>query len=75
MIGGQHIVLADTPNNEVRLGAVVPEAGIEPAWLKPADFKGAALPSLINVLQLCVRQIVGGLASSCLRSTSAGGHI
>jgi hypothetical protein len=50
MNGGHDMILADSPNSSVRLGALVPGAGIEPTWLKPADFKGAALPSLIKVL-------------------------
>jgi hypothetical protein len=59
MNGGHDMILADSANKVVRLEGLVPGAGIEPAWLKPADFKGAALPSLINVLQFRVRQILG----------------
>lgn len=61
MIGGHDMFMADTPNQQVRLEWLVPGAGIEPAWLKPADFKGAPLSSLISSLQFSVRQNLGGL--------------
>ena len=60
MIGGHDMLLADTANHEVRLQVLVPGAGIEPAWLKPADFKGARLPARVNVLRVLVRQILCG---------------
>lgn len=60
MNGGQHMLLADTANHEVRLEGVVPGAGIEPAWQKPADFKGALVPSPFNGLRRFVRQNFGG---------------
>lgn len=54
------MTLADTANHEVRLEGLVPGAGIEPAWQKPADFKGALVPSPFNGLHSDVRQNFGG---------------
>lgn len=60
MKGGQPMLVADTANKVVRLQPLVPGAGIEPAWHKPADFKGAPLPVAFNGLRRFVRQNIGG---------------
>jgi hypothetical protein len=55
---------------------VVPGARFELARsVKPADFKGATLPALINVLKFSVRQNGRGSACYCAPSTWLCGQL
>jgi len=63
------------PGTAMRL-RVVPGPGFEPGRpLESADFKGAALPSLINALKFFVRHIVRGPAAFCLAFAVSGGQV